>query len=349
MTRRMKRHAKVAVAHILYYSGALLLWKAIVMRNRAVVLMYHRVLTEEERRQSGSHPALVVERATFAKQMALLKRRFSVLSVDDLADRLERKVPLPSSSVMITFDDGWRDNFTNALPILRRHTLPALVFLPVNYIGGTRLFWQEALTQLLRRIIETVRRNPAERDRFLALLKGHALGHLLDPSNTDEAPRIARALDQLKPQSRETIASLVDTLAEAVGLELSELSATDGFIDWSQAGQMAKEGISFGGHGVEHLLLTYASSDEADREIGGAKRGIESRLAMPVSSFSFPNGYWTPELVQRVKAAGYRLSFITKRGFVSCNDDPFTLRRLNVHEAETGSMPMFMARIVGLW
>ena len=130
--RSLKRLTKVTLAHLLYYSGALLLWKAIVMRNRAVVLMYHRVLTNEERRQSGSHPALVVERETFARQMALLKRRFSVLSVDELADRLEKKVPLPNSSVIITFDDGWRDNFTNALPILRYHTLPALVFLPVN-------------------------------------------------------------------------------------------------------------------------------------------------------------------------------------------------------------------------
>jgi peptidoglycan/xylan/chitin deacetylase (PgdA/CDA1 family) len=205
------------------------------------------------------------------------------------------------------------------------------------------------MTQLLKRVIETVRRHPAERDRFLGVLAGHGLDHLLDVPPADSTVSIARALDRLKRQSRESIAKLVETLAVAAGLEPSELAATDGFINWNQASEMVKGGISFGGHGVEHLLLTHVSVEEADREIAGAKRGIESHLATPVSSFSFPNGYWTPELVQRVKAAGYRLSFITKRGFVSCDDDPFTLRRLNIHEAETGSMPMFMARILGLW
>src|SRR5688572_6395327 len=161
---------KRAIARVLYALGLLQLRQAFTLRNRAVVLMYHRVLTADERRRAGSHPALVVERDTFARQMALVKRRFTVLSVAELADRMQRDIPLPDSSCVITFDDGWKDTATNALPVLDAHALPALVFLPVNFIGRRRVFWQEALTHLLERAVAAAAASEARRTALTTLL-----------------------------------------------------------------------------------------------------------------------------------------------------------------------------------
>ena len=76
---------------------------------------------------------------------------------------------------------------------------------------------------------------------------------------------------------------------------------------------------------------------------------LESRFPAAVPTFSYPNGYHTPAIVERTRAAGFRLAFITRRGFVSCDNDPLTIPRLNVHESVTGSAPMLVARIVGLF
>jgi peptidoglycan/xylan/chitin deacetylase (PgdA/CDA1 family) len=350
MTRqRLAFGLKLVAAHVLFYSGILPLWQRIAMRRKAVVLMYHRVLTRDEQRRTASHPALVVDRDTFARQMAFLKRRFNVISAHELADRMARGIPLPDRACVITFDDGWRDNFTNALPILRAHRLPALIFLPVNYIGRQRLFWQEALTHLLERAVAEVHREPAARPRLDAILGPRGLSHVLDADRDDPRAAVLQAVGAQKPLTRVETEALVETLARELGIRMETLAEIDGFIGWTEVQAMAREGISFGGHGVDHLLLTQVSGEEADTEIRVSKQVIEERLQEPVLTFSYPNGYLTPEIAGKVKKFGYRLGFITRRGFVSTSDDPFTVRRLNVHEAAAKTTPMFLARVVGLW
>jgi peptidoglycan/xylan/chitin deacetylase (PgdA/CDA1 family) len=240
---------KMLVSHALYYLGLMRLWQSIVMRRKAVVLMYHRVLTAEERSRSASHPALVVGRDTFERQMSVLKRRFVVLSVEEFANCLERKVPFPNSSCVITFDDGWRDNYTNALQVLNQHVLPAVVFLPVSYIGRPRLFWQEALTHLLLSSATTVRRDPARRGRLHALLAPTGLQDVLDLSE-DPKHSIIAAVGTQKRWPRSVVEQLIENLASELGIHIAELAPTDGFIDWEQAETMARRGIAFGGHGV---------------------------------------------------------------------------------------------------
>ena len=112
---------------------------------------------------------------------------------------------------------------------------------------------------------------------------------------------------------------------------------------------MARQGITFGGHGVDHLLLTQTTETQTEAEVQGSKAMLDDRLGEPVPTFSYPNGYWTPQAVSAVKRHGYRLAFIAQGGPVTCVDDPWTLRRVNIHQSVTETMPMFMARVVGLF
>lgn len=347
--QRLSYAIKITVSHALYYVGLLQLWQLIALRRKAVVLMYHRVLTADERRETGSHPALVVDRETFEKQMAFLKRRFVVLSIEEFAERMEKKVPFPTSSCIVTFDDGWRDNFTNAFPILLERRLPALIFLPMNYIGHDRLFWQEALVHLLVRVVTEVRREPGCRARFEPLLVPAQLETVLDLAVGDPRPSIIGTVSAQKRLARTALEQLVTALADALGVRLDDLSTTDGFIDWKQVAAMSRQGITFGGHGVEHLLLTHVSGGEAENEIRGSKAVMDDRFKETVPTFSYPNGYWAPDVAARVQAAGYRLAFIAQGGAVTCNDDPLTLRRVNIQESGTHTTPMFLARLVGLF
>ena len=341
---RVKRTA----ARLLYSLGLMQAWQAITLRRRAVVLMYHRVLTAEQRRRAGSHPALVVDADTFARQMAFLKEHFVVMSVAQFAEHLEQRRPFPPSTCIITFDDGWHDNYQNAVPVLARLGLPSLIFLPINYIGGRRVFWQEALVQLLHRAISQVREQPDSRAAIEAVLKPVGLAGVLEMNATDPKAALFSIVTEQKRLSREAIEQLVGDLARAIGVEPEELAHADGFIDWSQVEEMSRQGVTFGGHGLEHLLLTQVSDAQVDREVTGSKAALDQRLREPTPTFSYPNGYCTPKVAEKVKSVGYRLAFIATGGPVTCNDDPWTVGRVNIHESVTDTEPLFLARLVGL-
>lgn len=339
---------KLTVAHTLYALGLLRLWQKIALRRRAVVLMYHRVLTPAEQAASGSHPALVVDPETFARQMQVLKRWFRVLSVAELLDHMERGVPLPSCSCVITADDGWSDNYHHMLPILREHGLPALVFLPVNYIGTRRLFWQEALTHLLVRAVRLTRQDATRRPALARILDPVGLGEVLDAESQDPRPAIVARLGEQKERGRAAVTALLGALADELGVRLERLSEVDGFIDWEQADEMARHGVTFGGHGAEHLLLTQVADADVDRELATARDVLIRRYPSMPLTYSYPNGYYTADVVARTRAAGYRLGFITRRGFVRHDDSPLEVKRLNIHQPTTRTTPLFLARVLGL-
>jgi peptidoglycan/xylan/chitin deacetylase (PgdA/CDA1 family) len=346
LRQRLTYGLKRVAARVLYTVGLLQIWQAIVLRRRAVVLMYHRVLTPAEREAAASHPALVVMRDTFARQMAFLRKRFIVLSPAEFAEHVRQRRPFPSSSCVITFDDGWRDNYDNAWPILSALELPSLIFLPINYIGQRRVFWQEAFVQLLRRALLEVQRQPGRRAVFEALLARVGLAAVLTEPASE--PSLTDLVTAQKGLTRETVDRFVTELAEALGVSLSDLAAADGFIDWAQVEAMAGQGVTFGGHGVDHLLLTKVSEAQVEAEVVGSKAALDDRLNVGVPAFSYPNGYCTPAIAASVRRAGFQLAFIAEGGPVTCTDDPWTLSRINIHESLTDTEPLFLARLVGL-
>jgi peptidoglycan/xylan/chitin deacetylase (PgdA/CDA1 family) len=346
---RIKSTIKVVAAHTLYLMGVLQVWQRIALRRKAVVLMYHRVLTPDERAMTGSHPGIVVDREDFAAQMAMLKERFRVLSIKEFTDRMERKVPFEDASCLITFDDGWRDNYSHALPILRHHGIPAVIFLPVNFIGGGRLFWQELLTHLTLRAVTQARQSPECRERLSRLLATVGLESTLEAAESDLRVTVVEAVRRQKHVPPTVINSTLTGLAEELGVRWEEYQEADGFLDWGQVSTMAQQGVTFGGHGAEHRILTFVSPSEAQEEIQTAKAVLDSRLSVPAQAFSYPNGNWSPEVAKLVEESGYRVAFTTDPGYVSCDDDRFSIRRVNIHDGLMGSRPMFLARIVGLF
>ena len=347
--RSIGYRVKSAVASVLYYSGLLGAWQALVLRRRAVVLMYHRVLTAEERERCGSHPGIVVDRETFAWQMSLLKERFVPLSVDEFSRHLEAGQPFASSSCLVTFDDGWLDNYTNAWPVLRQTGVPAVIFLAVNYIGSIRMFWREGLTHLLVRAVLAGRGDEARRVRVSQVLATVGLESVMDVSDADPRSAIIErvsALTARKPVSEHTLR----TLAGALGTTLDPVTSVDAFMTWEQVESMESGGVRFGGHGAEHRLLTEVPEAERTREIAESAEILNRQLgAAHATAFAYPNGSWNRDVVAGVREWGYEVAFTTEPGFVRCSDDRFTVRRVNIHEDMTDTPAMFLARVVGLF
>jgi peptidoglycan/xylan/chitin deacetylase (PgdA/CDA1 family) len=286
---RVTRTIKSAIARLLYSSGALWLWQAVVLRRRLVVLMYHRVLTAREAARTGSHPGLIVDEATFASNVAVLKRRFNVLTLDDVARHVSQRIPFPDSSCLITFDDGWKDNFTNALPILEAHDLPATIFLPVNYVGTRRLFWRETLNHLLVKAVVEGRRDPARLEALKALLSPAGLDPVLAFEGGDPRAAIIRFVGVQPQLTAPLMQQLLPALAAALGVAPTGLCDEDAFIDWNNVATMRRKGISFGGHGAEHLRLSTLPEADAGADIRQSKAILDDQVPGATRAFSYPN------------------------------------------------------------
>ena len=117
---KIKYLIKLLIAYFLYYSGLLALYRTLNFNDKAIVLMYHRVLPEHQHQLSHSHDGIIVHDKTFAKHVSFLRRKFEIFDVHQFTDFLSNKLSVSRPACFITFDDGWHDNYTHAFPISRK-------------------------------------------------------------------------------------------------------------------------------------------------------------------------------------------------------------------------------------
>ena len=118
-------------------------------------------------------------------------------------------------------------------------------------------------------------------------------------------------------------------------------------MNWTQVREMAAAGVSFGAHSVTHRILTTIPVPEAREEAVGS-RDVVLRELGHVTAFSYPNGNWNEDVAAAVRDAGFRLAFSTERGAVGPGDNRMALRRVNIHEDVTRSVPLLLARLSGV-
>lgn len=340
---RIRRLLRSCVAGALYYSGLLWLYSAVKLRRRVVVLMYHRVLPLDA--DTFSDGSIIVTPQCFSRHLRFLKRRFRILSVTQLADLMHSQGRLPSRGCVITFDDGWQDNIRHALPILAQHAVPAVVFLATDYVGGDSCFWQERLG---RRMFLALAQPGSAR----SLVEAHTMPgvHLLPEAQQKHV--IRRAISRMKGLSADEVARYESELARAMTTvhKGGAKNGDDVFMSWPDVARMAESSpLTAGAHGCSHVPLTSISEADIESELLASRKRIERAIGQTVSAMAYPNGNYSDVVVDLTRRAGYRIAFTTQRGLVSEGDDPFRLRRLNVHEGSARTIPELLCLILGLF
>jgi peptidoglycan/xylan/chitin deacetylase (PgdA/CDA1 family) len=277
-------------------------------KQKLSILIFHRVLAEKDWMRPGETTSEL-----FDWQMQLLSRYFNALPLAEALSLLQSG-RLPPRSVCVTFDDGYADNATVALPILQRYDIPSTVFVSSGYTAGG-MMWN---------------------DTILESIRGHAEGELdLRESGlgvyplSDQSNRRAAAYDiirKLKYKDPSIRSELVETLASKTGEHAPRLMATkDQLVD------MAKAGVEIGAHTVSHPILKSLRPQGAKEEIFEAKKQLEEILSAPVRFFAYPNGRpgvdYDNEHVEFVKAAGYSAAVTTAWGVSDKASDLFQLPR----------------------
>lgn len=310
--------------------------------------MYHRVLSEGEISRRKTQPGIMVETGTFQKQIGYIRKHFNPVSLKVFVDHLEKKNPFPNKTCLITFDDGWRDNFLNAYPALRENQMPAVIFLPTDFIGTQRFFWQEELAELLASIRSRFLEDKElmEKQRILDI---EGILRIIASDPRDLPKEIDIFLNNQKKKNIVQIQELIHSLKLACKADVTPEKKEPVFLNWDEVKMMADDGIAFGSHGKSHTLLPALYAREVVGEIRESKEILEKNLGQNINAFSYPNGDYNARVVKAVQDQGYRIAFGTEKGFVSTSEDPFSIRRVNIHQDMTDSIPMFMARIAGVW
>jgi peptidoglycan/xylan/chitin deacetylase (PgdA/CDA1 family) len=334
MSAAAKRFAKRLLAHGLVrtrgWNVALGAW---ARRDATVVLTYHRVLEKWDPTLDYSQPGMVVTAPTFDRHLSFLKRYFEVVPLGELVDDQAIRRPARRPRCAITFDDGWRDNYDLALPILRKHDVPATIFLTADFIGTERAFWHSQLIYLLlhgdlSRFLLDPRVLAAYPDAV-----GDGLRRCTGATRAVCADDVDMLVETVKATCDEgVIDDLVETLIPAAGLRKPLFPERRFFLDWDQVQEMAASGFEVGSHGCSHRIMTRLSIHEASDELARSKAQIESRVGREVKHFAFPNEDANAALTGLAARAGYRTACVGEAGYGAVGSGIRTLRRVGMHE-----------------
>jgi peptidoglycan/xylan/chitin deacetylase (PgdA/CDA1 family) len=254
----------------------------------------------------------------FEKQIAHLARNYKVISLDEIVERVKKRNSL-RSCVAITFDDGFRDNYENAYPILKKYNVPATIFLTTGYIEDGTAPWFIKLRYIFMK---------TEKNRFQFSLNDKTISL---PMRTREEKFAAsdRAMACLKACPDEERLALLDRLCEELEIndfrELNNLMLT-----WDQVKEMSENGISFGAHTVSHPVLSRIPMEKAEKEIRESKKTIEEKVGKSVASFAYPFGkkaQYSPAMFDMLSELGFKCAVTCENGVNDLDTNLFELRR----------------------
>jgi peptidoglycan/xylan/chitin deacetylase (PgdA/CDA1 family) len=359
----MMRVLKQLLAAACYRSGLLGLWWR--THRRPLVVMYHRVL-ESTAGCDHSQRGIVVSTTSFDRQLRFLARYFDLVPLRTLVPATVAAAAEPAASTTarppdggkppcaVTFDDGWADNHRCAWPALRALEVPATIFMAAGYIGTRSLFWPERLSFLLatpartrirRELLDGMARPVVEAVLRVAQASDGALADAIDD--------LIETIKELDEDARE---SLLEVLSGATGRNAATLGPR--MLDWDAVRELAANGIEIGSHGVSHAILTRVDQTRAVAEIRTSRERLAAEVGTAPTSFAYPNGDWSPAIVEAVRAAGYERAVATEPPARDTHrgDEhyPFAVPRKNLAEGSSSgwrgySESVFACEVLGFF
>lgn len=261
------------------------------------VFNYHRVGNRDECGYNRSLFSCTVEQ--FREHLAVLKDRFDFVTIDRLAGFARHRYAGRRPLALVTFDDGYADNHLLAFPVLKQMEVPAVFFLPTEYIGARRLLWSDEIAWMLRNSRHTTITLPYSTTPYSL-------------SNDRLESTIRGILRQVR-QSRMPTDEQLDAVRQACG---GVTPVADGerpqFMTWAQVREMRSAGMDIGSHTHSHTPLARLTPDQQCAELANSRAVLEGELREPIRAVAYPVGdhtAYTAETCRIAREVGYELGF----------------------------------------
>lgn len=311
----------------------------LLKRRQVVILGYHRI--------GDAHdflpPGLVCGRRDFEQHLKLLRRRFVLLSLEELVTRLQRREPIPFRSVVVTFDDGFADVFTNAFPLLKKHSVPATLFLTTDMLDQCHLlplhmFYYLVYAVGFHRIVQLLRETGYVEPS----------PYRVNGSTMEEQRKAIERILGFQISSPEGC-RLLDHLSERLGVEVDGELPERLYLSWETVQAMENAGLTFCPHSRTHPRLALLPEEEQVDQIGGSYSAIKQRLRSSSPIFAYPFGdedSFDDSTRRALRKDGLVAACSNIPGKVTSDSDLYALCRIPI-SSEALSLPEMFCEMVG--
>lgn len=326
MNQSLKNTLKSIVSNGLFYTGVCAAARR-NLKNRLIILTYHSFTDGSPVPLLNRMPVLEFER-----QIIYLKKYYHIVSLSKGLELIQGDNDNARNArpfVSITIDDGFSDNYYGAFPILRKHGIPATIFLSTDFIDNGRPPWPTQIVKTLRRTLKTQTSFPFSM-----------------PISTEHEKSMAIKI--IKGSWRSITPEERFELLEGLGKHLNVSPESEILpLNWDQIREMKEFGIEIGSHTVYHSMLPAIDRDPVLTELVISKRRIEEETDMECSFFSYPDGSWNDDSRFSVIKTGYKGAVTQDWGSNSRHQDKYSLKRIEIPYNE--KLEVFACRVTLLF
>ncbi|MGL6196500.1 MAG: polysaccharide deacetylase family protein [Thermoguttaceae bacterium] len=306
-------------------SSNILLLKQVLLPPSALILYYHSVSDQRDKQSQYINSGITIKDTTFRKHLELLRKKFSLVTLDDLYRWINGENSIPRRSVAITFDDGFGDNYHFAAPILEENNTRGTFYLTASAVENDslpefcKIAWLVQEAHKLGRVLKY----PEENKEWNFA------------NNSEKRDASSFFLYPCIKLSHEGQKDCVHKLEELLDIKYDSINAPK-MITWEQAKELHDRGHIIGNHTYSHPNVGYLSPDMQYFELTESRRLMEEKLGFSVEHFSYPHPCLVPQRNENsdaiVKKQGYKTCVLTDWGRVQKNTSPLLLPRLSIGE-----------------
>jgi peptidoglycan/xylan/chitin deacetylase (PgdA/CDA1 family) len=286
---------------------------------RCAVLMMHRVRPARSDRFQPNRHLEITPRFLDLVLYRLRERRIPVVDLDEAARRLAAGVE--DRCVVLTLDDGYRDNAAFAAPVMRRHGVPYTVFVATGMIDGTANAWWMALEEMI-----------AASGRLDARPAGSGILDVRSATRKYAAfDTVAGALWRMNERRRD---AAIRTMAEAHGIEIRGMLERE-MMNWDEIRLLAADPLcDLGGHTVDHVALASLETEAAHAQIAAGIERLAEKTGRRPTTFAYPYGdavAVSPRDRAITEQSGFAAAVTTAPGLVRAGVDPWAMPRVSLN------------------
>ena len=293
--------------------------------NDLRIIAYHRVCDIDDINDKELVSATCED---FDWQVEFIKKNYFPITFEEAVTRLGQNKKLPRNSIIVTFDDGFFDNYKNAYPILKKHGVPATFFISTGYIDSNDTFWFNFVSQIIMS-------NPG--NSFSVLSVDYNI-----PDDIEKRCLLVSSiltLCKIVPNSERL--NIIELLKEQLNM-VSDQHPLAKPMTWDNVREMSQNGMEFGSHSITHPILSQLELDDLEREIQDSKSIIEQQINKGICSISYPEGgdfAFNENVLKQVDKAGYQLgsTYISGRNY-NPKLGEFQLRRGHIEVTTSRSL-----------
>lgn len=295
-------------------------------RARQLVIVGHHGVVPDDANELPWRPLRSqVTASVFRAQVEAISRHYQWVTEDEAIAHITGAAEF-KNPILMTFDDGYRNNFDIALPILREHGIRPVVFIATQFMSNSQPFWFDRFdfaiqqiaapwsTSLRGREFQFVPHERSQQGDAYAQLRSYAKA--IDMPDEEFNGFFADACAELEASSGKSLAAI----------QRDDLWSSTTNAEVLRAKQAAGE-ITVGSHTVDHIRIAQIDATERKKQLDQSKTHLESIIGHSIRSFCYPNGSWSQAAVRDVAAAGYAIALTSDDGFNKVGCNPYTLRR----------------------